>query len=557
MSTQIDEKTRPDNVEIPVDNYDNEKSGPRPHLDSYGSEEASSDTPKPFWRRYLTKIILAVFWVLMTAYFIATLVLHPEDPLVRCLLYAFISLKIFFEFVPTTIVTRPISIAWKPIGRLFRSTKTLYKYGIGITLALTLLIAVAFGTPETANGTLLQRGQSLLGLFVFTFLMFATSRSPKNINWQTVVVGIILQFLLGIFVIKTYAGYSLFHWLSLQCAALLGFAKEGAKFVAGDFANEMIFVFTVLPGVLFFASFIQIVYYTGAMQWLVVKFAWFFKSLMDTSGSESVVAAASPFVGQGESALLVKPFLAEMTIAELHQVMTSGFATIAGSVLIAFINMKIDPQSLITSCVMSIPCSLALSKMRYPELEESKTKGTVTVPKSEEKEVNILHAAANGAAQGVTLVLLIGGTLLAVISLLALVNSLLTWLGSFVNIEKLTLELIMGYVFVPFAFFVGVPPSECYEVGKLMAIKMFVNEFAAFAELTKLEAANVLSVRANVLAIYSLCGFANLASIGIQVGCLGAMAPSRKHDLANVAFSAMLTGTICTFVSACVAGLLI
>jgi len=316
-----------------------------------------------------------------------------------------------------------------------------------------------------------------------------------------------------------------------------------------------IFAVGVLPGILFFTSCIQILYYWGAMQWIVKKFAWIMVRLMDTSGSESVVAAASPFVGQGESALLVKPFIDDMTTSELHSTMCSGFATIAGSVLIAYISLGVDPQALITACVMSTPCSLAVSKIRYPETQESLSKGKVRIPESEDKDSNFLHAAANGAAQGVQLVALIVGTLIAVISLLALFNGLLTWFARFLGFEVLTLDMIARYIFVPFAWLMGVPSGEVLEVGGLLATKMFVNEFVAYSNFTAVKAS--LSLRAQLLTTFSLCGFANFASIGVQIGCISAMAPKRKPDLARLAMSAMLCGTMSTFMTATIAGMLL
>lgn len=533
-------------------------------------EESEPSSLRPtLMSRYGKKATLIVVFLLITAYYIASMIITPDDALVRSVLYFIIAFKILFEFIPVSVITKPVVsvLGSIPIPQIPR----VIKLGVGIALIILSVLLVTFLSPQTDHGDLTNRCQSLLGLCSFLILMFITSRNRKMINWQTVFTGIFFQLVLGLFVIKTTIGSDLFSWLSGRCAAFIGFAEQGTAFVFYDFPNQerlrngvdrvgISFALMVLPGILFFASFIQILYYLGAMQWVIGKFARFFKWGMDTSGSESVVAAASPFVGMGESALLVKPFLVDMTRSELHQVMTSGFSTIAGSVMMAFINMKVDPRALITSCVMSIPCSLALSKLRYPETEESLTKGEVIIPEKEEREANVLHAAANGAAQGVTLCLLIAGTLLAIIALVSMVDGVLGWLGEYLGFKNgsvLTLELIVGYLFWPFAWLIGIPKDECMKVGRLMAVKMFANEFAAFGKLIDLKNANALSQRAQILATYSLCGFANFASIGIQVGCLGAMAPTRKRDLSKMAMSSMLTGTMCTFISATIAGLLI
>ncbi|KAJ9063908.1 hypothetical protein DSO57_1036059 [Entomophthora muscae] len=504
------------------------------------------------------KAISVTILVLATAYFIASLVITTAKPWGRVAIYGFVFIKVLFEFVPIEFVTKPIELAWRPVGDRISRVSGQRKGGIGGVVIVFLALGVTYGFDETELGTRIQRSQSMLGIVVFLTLMGATSRDCRRINWHTVATGILLQLLVGLFVMRTETGSGVFAFLSQMTSELLKFASTGSEFVLGqDLANVKGFAFLVLPGILFFSSFVQIMYYLGVMQWIITKSAGFFKVVMNTTVCESVVAAASPFVGMGESALLVKPYLVDMTRSELHQVMTSGFATIAGSVLMAFIKMNVDAKSLITSCVMSIPCSLALSKLRYPETEASRTREVVAT-NDEERESNLLHAAANGAAQGITLCLLIGGTLLAIISLLALTNAVLGVLGLYIGYQSLTLELIGSYFFWPFAWLIGIPKENCLKVGGLLATKLFANEFVAYINLTTMSnTPGELDKRSAILATYALCGFANFASIGIQVGCLGAMAPSRKRDLAELAMSAMITGTICTFVSAAIAGLLI
>jgi CNT family concentrative nucleoside transporter len=375
-------------------------------------------------------------------------------------------------------------------------------------------------------------------------------------------MGILLQFLLGLFVLKTTFGKNLFEAIAKLVGDFLHLGKEyGANFLwfgANKYEN---FIVNVLPAIIFFAAFIQMVYYLGAMQWVIVKFAWAMMRIMDTSGCESVVAAASPFVGQGESALLVRPFLEFMTESELHTVMASGFSTIAGSVLSAFLAMGIDGTSLISSCIMSVPCSLALSKMRIPETEQSMTKGDVSIPEGSdtEKEANVLHAVANGAAAGVHLAGLIVGSLLAIVSLYHFCNIVFSeFLGYVITSEKpISIDFVLGYVFSPLAWLLGVPTNECLRVGSMLGKKMVLNEFVAFDDLSKLIKANDISLRGARIATYALCGFANIASVGIQIGCLGAMAPTRRGDIARIAFPAMLVGAMCTFCSAAIAGILL
>jgi CNT family concentrative nucleoside transporter len=315
------------------------------------------------------------------------------------------------------------------------------------------------------------------------------------------------------------------------------------------------------------------------MQYVVAKLAWLFVRLMDTSGAESCVACASPFVGQGESAMMVAPFIEYMTNSELHATMVAGFATIAGSVLIFYLTLVRDPKTILCACVMSIPASLLLSKMHYPETEESLSKGgEIKIPEAQgEKESNFLHAATNGSAVGMQLIILISGSLLAVVSLFAAADYLVGWAFEMYDIydwinpavdnvqPKVSIALLLSYVFAPFAWLIGMPFNEIRKAGEIMAIKMVVNEFDAYVRLnaatfnpiTKERIIGVLSDRSADLLAFALCGFANVASMGITVGALGAIAPSRTNDLAKLAFSAMLTGTVSTWLTATVAGALI
>ena len=271
----------------------------------------------------------------------------------------------------------------------------------------------------------------------------------------------------------------IFNFVSELARSLLSFAREGVTFLTDQTVAELTwFLIGVLPAIIFFVALVQLLYYWGVLQWFIGKFAIFFFWSMRVSGAEAVVAAASPFIGQGESAMLIRPFVAHLTMAELHQVMCSGFATIAGSVLVAYIGLGINPQALISSCVMSIPASLAVSKLRYPEEEETLTAGRVVVPDDDEhKAANGLHAFANGAWLGLKIAGMILSTLLCIIALLGLVDGLLTWWGRYISLGPgeydLTVELIMGYVCYPIAFLLGVPRNgDLVKVGRLIGIKL-------------------------------------------------------------------------------------
>lgn len=269
---------------------------------------------------------------------------------------------------------------------------------------------------------------------------------------------------------------------------------------------------------------------------------------MDVSGAEAVIAAASPFVGLGESACLVKPYVDFMTDSEIHLAMTSGFSTIAGSVLLAYISLGVPAQNLITSSVMSIPASIAVSKMRYPETDIPVTRGRVTVDRGDpgpDAPANTLHAFSQGAIFGLVVAGLVLANVLTILSLIAAINGLLTWIGKGFSIQDLTLQLVLGYIFYPVTFFLGVPRGEIIRVSRLLATKLIANEFSAYTNLHAImTGGDPLSYRAWVIAQYALCGFANLGSVGIQIGVLSALAPSKAKIISRIALSAMICGFI-------------
>ena len=346
---------------------------------------------------------------------------------------------------------------------------------MGAIFVIFVILIGSFASPESQDNTRANRAVSLFGLAVFIFVLWATSRNRKKVKWHTVIVGMLVQFIIALFVLRTQAGFDIFNFISGLALDLLGFASDGVAFLTEDSVTELHwFLVAVIPAIIFFVAFIQLLYYWGLLQWVIRKFAVFFFWSMRVSGAEAVVAAASPFIGQGESAMLIRPFVAHLTKAELHQVMTSGFATISGSVLVAYIGLGLNAQALVSSCVMSIPASLAISKLRYPEEEETLTAGRVVIPDDEEhRAANALHAFANGAWLGLKIGGMIVSTLLCILALLGLVDGLLTWWGNYLNIPELTLELIMGYICYPVAFLLGVPRNgDLVLVGRLIGLKL-------------------------------------------------------------------------------------
>ncbi|KAJ8026184.1 Solute carrier family 28 member 3 [Holothuria leucospilota] len=405
---------------------------------------------------------------------------------------------------------------------------------------------------------------SAVGLLVFIFFTYIFSKNPRHVNWRPVVWGLVLQFILGIFILRTNLGFNIFQWLGCIVRDVLAFSDAGAKFVFGEDTYEAhFFAFKVLPTVIYFSAFISILYHFGIMQIVIRKIAWLMQNTMKTSASESLTAAGNIFIGQTEAPLLIRPLLKDMTNSELHAVMTGGFATIAGSVLGAYIAFGISPSHLLTASVMSAPAALAISKLFYPETKETsdETVDQIELPKSEYG--NIFGAATYGSNTAVPLALNIVGNLIALLAMLAFLNGLLGYFGALAGLPELSFEWICSYLFVPFAFLMGVDFQDCREVARLVGLKTFVNEFLAYEELSTLIRNRVngigpsLSIRSEIIATYALCGFANIGSIGIQLGGLTFMAPSRRVDLAKVAVRALIAGTVACFMTACVAGRLI
>ncbi|THH30441.1 hypothetical protein EUX98_g3745 [Antrodiella citrinella] len=452
---------------------------------------------------------------------------------------------IAFRYIPNRVVTRPIEAVWTP---LVQKPFFALPYRVRLTMGWLALVGIVFGSAfgfkleaDTSYG---DRAISVLGLVVFQFCFWATSMNRSHIPWPTVIVGFI------------------FKWLAILASDFLAQGLQGAIFFfdAETVNDKHWFFVNTLASIIFFIAFVQMMYYLGVMQWLIKNFAWFFFKTMNVSGAEAVVAAASPFIGQGESACLVRPYVDLMTESEIHLTMTSGFSTIAGSVLSAYIALGVPAQNLVTASVMSIPASIAISKIRCPEMEEPVTRGQVTVDRGQQKNApaNALHAFSQGAIFGVVVAGQILANVLTVVSLVATINGLLTWIGKGFGIHALTLQIILRYIFYPVTFFMGVPRPEILRVAELLATKLVENEFVGYSTLQAIMASDdPLSFRSYTIASYALCGFANLGSLGIQIGVLAALAPSRAQIIARIALSAMACGFISTMQAAGIAGMLV
>jgi CNT family concentrative nucleoside transporter len=403
----------------------------------------------------------------------------------------------------------------------------------------------------------MERLISLLGLIVFTGIAYGISVNRSAVRWKPVLWGIALQFGFALLILRTPIGLTVFQFLGDVVTQFLNFSDEGAKFVFGENFQDFYFAFKVLPTIIFFSAFISLLYHYDILQQVVKGIAWLMMRTLGTSGSESLSAAGNIFVGQTEAPLLIKPYVPTATQSELHAIMTGGFATIAGGVMAAYISFGIPAAHLIAASVMSAPAALAISKLMYPETEESPTRGEIKID-VEKPSINAVDAVTLGALDGLRLVLNIGAMIIAFLGLLAMLNALLGWLGNLLfDLPTLSLELLLSYLLAPIAWLMGIPWADCGQVGALLGKKTILNEFIAYLDLRGLIEGQIISNRAAIIATYALCGFANIGSIGIQIGGIGGIAPNRQHDLARLGVRAMIGGTLACFMTATIAGLLL
>ncbi|KAG8952911.1 hypothetical protein FRC04_003362 [Tulasnella sp. 424] len=459
----------------------------------------------------------------------------------------FFILVIAFRFIPNKVITRPVAAIWVPlVEKPWFALSHNVRLAIGVLALLGLVFGSGYGFPLRDGSTYVDRTISIIGLFIFQLGFYLTSYDRKAVPWPTVIVGLMFQQIIAIFVLKTSAGFSIFSWLAYLASDFLTQAYKGSAFFFSDeIVSKHYFFVNTLAAIIFFIAFVQMMYYLGVMQWLVKKFAWFFFKTMNVSGAEAVVAAASPWIGLGESACLVRPYVDLMTDSEIHLTMTSGFSTISGSVLSAYIALGVPPQNLVTASVMSIPASIAISKLRFPETDEPVTRGNVVVAREEKNPpANALHAFSRGAVFGVIVAGQILAAVLTIIGLVSAIDGLLIWIGKGFGIHELTLTLIFGYILYPVTFFMGVPRDEILPVSRLMATKLIANEFVAYLALSGDQATAPLSPRAYTIASYALCGFANLGSVGITIGVLSALAPSKAKQIIRLAPSAVICGFV-------------
>jgi CNT family concentrative nucleoside transporter len=456
---------------------------------------------------------------------------------------------------------------------------TPWTWRLGLVLGIIGLTTVAYLGQDRLG----PRGQAIIGVFTFLYVALACSTDIRAINWRTVLSGIGLQVFLALMILRVPPVRHAFEWAGAVAKQFLEFSGEGGKFVFGPLVNipaiekglglpggGMVFAFVVLPTVIFVSSFFTVLYHLGILQLVVRAFARAMRWVMGTSGAETLSVTANVFLGQTEAPLIVRPFIPRMTRSELLALMIGGMAHISGALMAVYIGMGADAVAILCTSVMAAPASLYVGKLLVPETAVPETLGDVK-PSGEKEHANVIDAAAAGASQGMQLAINIAAMLIAFIAFIALANFLLGLVSTEVNdyLEKidspkrmkpLSLQLIFSYVFSPVAVLMGCQGDDVPKMGELLGTKLVLNEFVAFSTLTtqyRPGMENGMSPHAFVLASFALTGFANFASIGIQLGGIGAMAPNRRSDLARLGMRALLGGFLATLINASIAGILI
>ena len=390
---------------------------------------------------------------------------------------------------------------------------------------------------------------------IFVFLVaFLISNNKKKINWKTVIIGFLIQFIFAFAALKWRVGKYILSRISLGVQSVIDYAKEGISFIFGSLSNDgSIFAVNVLGVIIFISALVSVLYYLGVMQFVIKLIGGGLSKLLGTSKLETISSAANIFLGQTEAPLLIKPYVEKLTESELFTVMVGGLASVSGSILVGYSLLGIPIEYLVSASFMSAPAGLIISKIIIPEIREAKVNEEIEMVKDDSS--NIVDAASKGAIDGLGLVLNIAAILLAFVALIALINGIIGLIGGLFGIDNLSLQSILGYIFAPIATIIGVPMKESVIAGSLIGQKIILNEFVAFTSLS--EIISTLSPKTIAIVTFSLCGFANISSIAILIGGIGGMAPSRKHDIARLGWKAVLGGTLANLLSATIAGFLL
>ena len=432
-------------------------------------------------------------------------------------------------------------------------------------LAILAGIAITGGLAWLLRDTIGPRGQAVAGVFCFFGIVAAASTDLRRVNWRTIGYGIALQVLLAALVIKVPFVHGMLQAVKTIVISFIDFSDKGAEFVFGNLARPgdlalnpgkeflFIFAFKALPPILFVSAFFTVLYHLGILQIIVRLMAKVMVNLMGTSGAETLSVSANVFMGQTEAPLIVRPYVPRMTNSELFVLMASGMAHISGGMMVVYINYGADPVAVLTTCIMACPCSLYLAKLFLPETTVPETAGSVNQRRTRSPYANVIDAAASGASDGLKLALNVAAMLIVFIAFVAMLDAILSLI-----MPDLTLGRILGHVFAPAAFLMGVEPADIEHVGSLLGSKLSINEHFAYLQMKGWKAVpGFMTDRSYLLAAFALTGFANFASVGIQIGGIGSMAPQRRGDLARLGMRALFVGFLATLLNAAVAGILL
>jgi len=551
-------------IDISVEEEDSFKPNPLLNLITSPIREM-----KKAMRKYSKQINISILVILalgVTAYLIAAMVRNFDRAVTLLVIWSLVVGYSIYAFIRDKFGKSILKIL-RPWTKFVDNNMSWIKWCFILAVVAGLATWIALDTSKRPEQLI-----SGAGYIVFVFGLFLTSKHPDRVIWRPILWGSLIQLCFGMFILRTEAGFQAFNWTGNIVQTFINYVDAGVEFVYGESWADHSFAFKTLSVVIYFSSFISMLYYLGVMQWLILKIAWLMQITLKTSATESMVAAGNIFVGQTESPLLILPYINDLTISEIHTVMTAGFGTISGSVLAAYLAFGIQPSYVITACVMAAPCALAVSKLQYPETEDSKFSNYDDLELDSGDHHNLIEAAFNGVTAAIPLVLNIAANLIAFLGLLAAFNGFLSWFGGLLDFPELSFELMCSYIFLPVTFLMGIEWQDCFKAAELIGVKIFLNEFIAYEDLSEMldkrdngtipriddvtGDVNWIDERTEAVITYALCGFANVGSIGIMLGGLGAMAPKRQSEMATIVVRAMICGVFVSILNACVAGFL-
>ncbi|RVE68131.1 hypothetical protein OJAV_G00088670 [Oryzias javanicus] len=517
--------------------------------------------------RHKTKIRLIINLVL-AAGFVAMVTAACVVNFQRAVGLLVITLVTIFFLVWDWVMERYGDRVWEvlaPVKNILKRNWFWIRWMVYVLLLAAVVCWLVLDTAQRGTRQLVSFG----GFLLLVFLMIVFSKHPFKWSWQTLISGIGLQFVLGLLILRTEFGIQTFTWVENKAKVFLSFTDVGSKFVFGENFSEHFFAFRVMPILVFRSAVFSILFYVGFMPWLVRKIGFVMQVTMGTSPTESMVAAGSIFLGLTDLPLLIRPYVSELTVSEIHAVMTGGFASISGTILGAFISLGIDAKHLLTASLMSAPASLAIAKIFWPEKHKTVFISNQDLKLMNGESKNLIEAASQGASRTVSLVGNIITNIIAFLALMAFFDGALSWLGGLFDYPQLSFSLVCSYVFMPLSFMMGVSWEDSFLVAELIGLKTFLNEFVAHRRLREFikrreaggpeyvnDVKQYISVHSETIAIYALCGFSNMASLGMCIGALSAMAPNKKSDISRVGPRALIAGNVACFMTACIVGVL-